>query len=95
MKSLCHEIPVLVIFGSTASGKTSLAEQLFSDLVSGQEKVQFPELRGRAEIISADSMQVYSGMDIGTAKPSPELLISLPHHLINICNPSEQFSAGD
>lgn len=95
MKSLCNEIPVLVLFGSTASGKTSLAEQLFSDLISGQEEVQFPELRGRAEIISADSMQVYRGMDIGTAKPSPELLVSLPHHLINICNPSEQFSAGD
>ena len=82
------DIPVLVIFGPTASGKTSLASALFaSDLP------QFP--RGRVEIISADSMQVYRGMDIGTAKPDPSLLKKLPHHLIDICDPRDQFCAGD
>ena len=77
------DIPVLVVFGPTASGKTALALELFG---SGD----IP-----AEIISADSMQVYRGMDIGTAKPDRALLEKLPHHLINIRNPDEQFSAGD
>jgi tRNA dimethylallyltransferase len=49
----------------------------------------------QAEIVSADSMQVYRGMDIGTAKPSPDLFSRLPHHLIDIRNPDEQFNAGD
>ncbi len=48
----------------------------------------------RFEVISADSMQVYRGMDIGTAKPEPELLKRIPHHLIDICDPSEQFHLG-
>jgi tRNA dimethylallyltransferase len=49
----------------------------------------------RAEVVSADSMQVYRGMDIGTAKPSPALRSRLPHHLIDICNPDEAFNAGE
>jgi tRNA dimethylallyltransferase len=48
-----------------------------------------------AEVVSADSMQVYRGMDIGTAKPDPEERRRLPHHLIDIRNPDEQFNAGD
>jgi tRNA dimethylallyltransferase len=47
------------------------------------------------EVISADSMQVYRGMDIGTAKPSPEERARIPHHLIDIRNPDEQFNVGD
>ena len=47
------------------------------------------------EIISADSMQVYRGLDIGTAKPSLEERSRIPHHLIDIRNPNEQFNAGD
>jgi tRNA isopentenyltransferase (miaA) len=74
--------PVLVIFGATASGKTAAASGLFA----GERT---------AEIISADSMQVYRGMDIGTAKPDASLLRSLPHHLIDIRDPREQFCAGD
>jgi len=77
------KIPVLVLFGPTASGKTALLEKLFGD---GTLK---------AEIISADSMQVYRGMDIGTAKPSPEERAKIPHHIIDIRNPDEQFNAGD
>jgi len=83
------EIPVLIIFGPTASGKTALASSLFS---SDNPTAPFS---GLAEIISADSMQVYRGMDIGTAKPPPSFIEHLPHHLIDIRDPSEQFCAGD
>jgi len=75
--------PVLVLFGPTASGKTALLEQFFA-------KYKKP-----IEIISADSMQVYKGMDIGTAKPSLEERSKIPHHLIDIRNPDEQFNAGE
>jgi tRNA dimethylallyltransferase len=76
--------PVLVLFGPTASGKTALLEELFGSAGSTP-----------AEIISADSMQVYRGMDIGTAKPSAEERAKIPHHLIDIRNPDEQFNAGE
>ena len=79
-------IPVLVLFGPTASGKTNVLMRLFGCVDSKFCK---------AEIISADSMQVYRGMDIGTAKPSAEEISKLPHHLIDICDPGEQFTAGD
>ncbi|MDR0455134.1 MAG: tRNA (adenosine(37)-N6)-dimethylallyltransferase MiaA [Treponema sp.] len=79
-------VPVLVLFGPTASGKTNVLLRLFG---SGG---LFPR---RAELVSADSMQVYRGMDIGTAKPSAEERAQLPHHLIDIRNPDEQFNAGD
>jgi len=78
------QIPVLVLFGPTASGKTGILFELFnsaSDI--------------KAEVISADSMQVYKGMDIGTAKPSEKERSLLPHHLIDIRDPSQQFNAGD
>ena len=77
-------IPVLVLFGPTASGKTSILQKLFNSSNSLQ-----------AEIVSADSMQVYRGMDIGTAKPSAEEQKQLPHHLIDIRFPSQQFNVGD
>jgi tRNA dimethylallyltransferase len=79
-------IPVLVLFGPTASGKTNVLFRLFGPGTA------FP---CGAEIISADSMQVYRGMDIGTAKPSIEERERLPHHLIDILDPNEQFSVGD
>ena len=79
--------PVLVLFGPTASGKTNILLRLFE---SGLGR------RGpAAEVVSADSMQVYRGMDIGTAKPSAQEREKLPHHLIDIRNPNEQFNAGD
>jgi tRNA dimethylallyltransferase len=88
-------LPVLVVFGPTASGKTALAEALFASgdlpVLPGTDA----RLRGKAEIVSADSMQVYRGMDIGTAKPDASLLESLPHHVIDIRDPDEQFCAGD
>jgi tRNA dimethylallyltransferase len=76
--------PVLVLFGPTASGKTGILLELLNPAGSIQ-----------AEVISADSMQVYRGMDIGTAKPSAEERERLPHHLIDIRDPSQQFNAGD
>jgi tRNA dimethylallyltransferase len=73
-------LSVILIFGPTGVGKTGLLSRLFP---------------GRGEIINADSMQVYRGMDIGTAKPDSELLRTLPHHLIDIRDPQNQFNAGD
>jgi tRNA dimethylallyltransferase len=74
--------PVLVLFGPTAVGKTELLERL---------SAAFPRL----EVINADSMQVYRGLDVGTAKPSREVLDRIPHHLIDVVDPNTQFSAGE
>ncbi len=71
---------VLVILGPTAVGKTDLSIRVAQSL--------------NTEIISADSMQIYRHMDIGTAKPSSEQLKAVKHHLINILSPRESFSAG-
>lgn len=73
--------PALVVVGPTASGKTSLAIQL-AETFAG-------------EIISADSMQIYRGMEIGTAAPTHAEQARVPHHLIGILEPSEPFSAGE
>ena len=77
-----QKIPVLVIFAPTATGKTDLLLSLF-----GNKK--------EARVISADSMQVYRGMDIGTAKPTLAEQEILPHYLIDIKNPDEQFSVAE
>ncbi len=71
----------LVILGPTASGKTSLALNLAKYL--------------RIEIISLDSALIYRDMDIGTAKPTREELESVPHHLIDICDPAQSYSAAN
>ncbi len=72
---------VLAIVGPTASGKSALAMALAR--------------RVGGEIISCDSMQVYIGMDIGTAKPSSAERAEIPHHLIDIITPSQEFSCAD
>lgn len=72
---------ILVICGPTASGKSELALRL-------AEKLD-------GEIINADSMQVYRGLDIGTAKASAEERARIPHHLIDIVRPDQPFSAAD
>lgn len=69
---------MLVICGPTASGKTALAVQLAKQL-SG-------------EVVTADSMQIYRGMDIGTAKPNTVEMEGIPHHLLDIVNPCQEFS---
>ncbi len=71
---------VLFIMGPTATGKTDLALRLCEQLDS--------------EIVSVDSAMVYRGMDIGTAKPSVSLRQQIPHHLIDICDPLEAYSAA-
>ena len=70
---------MVLIFGPTAAEKTELIVRVF---------------KNDYEIINADSMQVYKYMDIGTAKPSGEIRSLIPHHLIDILEPSEQFNAG-
>lgn len=71
---------LLCICGPTASGKTALAVALAQKFDT--------------EIISADSMQIYRGMDIGTAKPTAEERGGVPHHMIDICEPDEDFSVA-
>ena len=72
---------ILALVGPTAVGKTKLSLRLAQDL--------------KGEIISADSMQIYKGMDIGTAKASREERDLVPHHLIDIVDPDEEFSVAD
>ncbi|MFZ9038466.1 MAG: tRNA (adenosine(37)-N6)-dimethylallyltransferase MiaA [Gammaproteobacteria bacterium] len=67
--------------GATATGKTELAIEIAR--------------RFEVEIISVDSALIYRGMDIGTAKPAPDILRQFPHHLVDIIDPAEQFSAWD
>ena len=81
------KIPVIVIFAPTASGKTALTKELFSE--------QGSHFLFKAQIISADSQAVYKGMDIGTAKPEPELRSLIPHHLIDIQTPDQQYNVSD
>ncbi len=73
--------PLIILAGPTAVGKTELSLKLAQYL--------------GAEIISADSMQVYKRMDIGTAKPSREERKSVPHHLIDLVEPDQNFSVAD
>ena len=70
----------MVLFGPTAVGKTALTEELFS--------------KG-FEIINADSVQVYRYLDIASAKPEKELVEKIPHHLVDIRFPWEQYNSGD
>ena len=71
---------IVVIVGPTASGKTALSVALAKKL--------------RGEVISADSMQIYRGMDVGTAKVTPEEMDGIPHHMIDVADPAEYFSAA-
>ena len=73
--------PVLAVVGPTASGKTALG-------------VALAEQFG-GEIISADSMQIYKGLDVGTAKVTPEETCGIPHHGVDILQPDEPFSVAD
>lgn len=75
--------PTVILTGPTASGKSSLSLEWASLL--------FPQV----EIINADSMLVYRGMDIGTAKPTSAERGQIPHHLIDIREPNEPFTAGE
>lgn len=71
---------IICIAGPTASGKTALAATLAKEL--------------NGEVVSCDSMQVYKRMDIGTAKPTPEEMQGIPHHMIDVAEPWEDFSVS-
>ena len=75
------KIKLLVIGGPTGSGKSDLAVRLAEEI--------------GGEIVNADSMQIYRGMDIGTAKPSAEEQARVPHHLLDIVSPDVNFTASD
>lgn len=78
-------VDAIALVGPTASGKTAAALALAAALRE----------RGGAEIISVDSALVYRGIDIGTAKPSREELAQVPHHLIDIIDPLQSYSAAE
>ena len=78
MGELCNKTPIVCIVGPTASGKTGLSILLAKEF--------------DAEVISCDSMQLYKYMDIGTAKPTKEEMDGISHHLIDIIEPSQEFS---
>ncbi len=80
-KNKDNSLPLVVICGPTAVGKSELALNL--------------ALRLNGEIVNADSRQIFKGMDIGTAKPSTEKRNRIPHHLLDIREPGEGFSAGE
>jgi tRNA dimethylallyltransferase len=73
-------VDAVLLAGPTCSGKSDLALEL--------------ACRSPVEIVSVDSAQVYRGMDIGTAKPTAVIRARVPHHLIDVCDPAEAYSAG-
>ncbi len=75
-----EKIKVLAVVGPTASGKTALGVELAK--------------RFNGEVVSADSMQIYKGMDIATAKPMPDEMQGIPHHLIDFVEPHESYSVA-
>ena len=79
-KEITEKIPVIVVVGATASGKTSMAVELAKIF--------------DAEVVSADSMQIYKGMDIASAKPTQEEMQGIRHHLIDFLDPSDSYSVA-
>ncbi len=77
---------LLILGGPTASGKSALALQLARDLKKHGQ---------RAEIVCCDSITIYRGFDIGSAKPTAAEQAEIPHHLVDIVDPTESFTAGD
>jgi tRNA dimethylallyltransferase len=73
-------VEAVLLAGPTCAGKTALALELAARLP--------------VEIVSVDSAQVYRGMDVGTSKPPAAIRAQVPHHLIDICDPAERYSAG-
>src|SRR5690606_36409524 len=85
LASAIEALPCLALAGPTASGKTGAALQL-AERLAGRRAVG---------IVSADSALVYRGMDIGTAKPTPQERAAVPHHLIDIRDPLQPYSAAE
>jgi tRNA dimethylallyltransferase len=81
MSEVTQALPLAIaLMGPTASGKTDLAVDLVTRLP--------------CDIVSVDSALIYRGMNIGTAKPGPQILEKVPHRLIDIRDPSESYSAA-
>lgn len=78
---MTNQQPLLVIVGPTASGKSDLAMQVAK--------------RYHGELICADSRTIYKGMDVGTAKPSRQDQLAVPHHLLDVVSPNQKFTAAD
>ena len=74
------KLPLVAIVGPTAAGKSALALEL--------------AVEGHAEVVSVDSRQIFRQLDIGTAKPTPEMCRQVPHHLIDVVDPDEAYDAG-
>jgi len=74
------DAPAILLMGPTGAGKTDVALELAASLP--------------VEIVSVDSAMVYRGMDIGTAKPDAQILARFPHHLVDVADPAERYSAG-
>lgn len=80
LTQMTQQPPLLVLVGPTAVGKTAVAIELALSL--------------QGEVVSADSMQVYRGLDIGTAKPTPSEMKGVPHHLLDVVDPHESFNVA-
>jgi len=74
------DAPAILLMGPTGAGKTDVALELAASLP--------------VEIVSVDSAMVYRGMDIGTAKPDAQILARFPHHVVDVADPAERYSAG-
>jgi tRNA dimethylallyltransferase len=81
MESQPNVPPLIAVVGETASGKSALALALAQQC--------------KGEIIAADSRTVYTGMSIGTAKPTPEERQAIPHHLLDVASPDQRFTVAD
>ena len=81
MDASCKKHPVVAVVGPTATGKTALGVALAQ--------------RFSGEVISCDSMQIYKGLDVGTAKVTPEETCGIPHHGVDILTPDKPFSVAD
>jgi tRNA dimethylallyltransferase len=73
---------VIIIAGATSVGKSAVAQEVCNTIKN-------------AEIVIADSVQVYRYLDIGSNKPTKEEMLEVPHHMVDLCDPSEVLSTGD
>jgi tRNA dimethylallyltransferase len=101
-KSIKNKPKIIVILGPTATGKSDLAVQIATSFAfssahgyGGTKKASAGRRKINFEIISADSRQVYTGLDIGTGKITKREMQGVPHHLLDIVNPKKVFSVSD
>jgi len=85
--------PLIVVLGMTASGKTKFSLQL-AHYIDKELKEDFAEWKSGAEVVNADSRQLYRGMNIGTAKITEEEMDKIPHHLIDVLDTQEEVTAA-